>query len=109
MADLKEQYKALFAGPGGEDVLADICRRGNLFEACYTDEDRIRENFAKEILNLAKPHCFRLQNNAGQIGSPNFGSRIFGPRQIIVFTVHPNADAGTNSPATSCSLVGGRL
>jgi len=54
MADLKEQYKSLFSSPGGEDVLADICRRGKLFEYCDTEEDRIRENFAKEILNMAK-------------------------------------------------------
>lgn len=54
MSDTAEKFRSLFRAPGGEEVLAEICRMGHLFEECQTDAERIEENFAKRILNLAK-------------------------------------------------------
>lgn len=54
MTDVKQQFKNVFSSPGGEQVLAEICRMGHLFEECLNEQERIEENFAKRILNLAK-------------------------------------------------------
>lgn len=54
MTDVRAQFRALFSSPGGEAVLVEICKMGHLFEEAANEQERIEENFAKRILNLAK-------------------------------------------------------
>jgi predicted NodU family carbamoyl transferase len=53
MESINAKYRSVFQGPDGEAVLDDICMRGGMFSACENDEQRVRENFAKEIFALA--------------------------------------------------------
>lgn len=53
MSDIAKKYRLVFSGPDGQAVLDDICLRGGLLDRIDTDEQRSRENFAKEILAMA--------------------------------------------------------
>ena len=53
MSDLAAAYRFVFSTPEGQIVLDDICLRFGMFAAAASDEQRIRENCAKEIFALA--------------------------------------------------------
>lgn len=50
---LEAQFKEVFGGTNGQDVLWEICDLGKMFETCSTEEDMGRSNLAKEIFALA--------------------------------------------------------
>ena len=50
--DIKAYYRNTFASLEGQKVLADILEHGNFFNDIETDEDRVRHNFSKYILNM---------------------------------------------------------
>ncbi len=54
MNEMAQKFHDVFSSPGGEEVLAEICRMGHLFTECCNEQERIEENFTKRILSLAK-------------------------------------------------------
>ncbi|HDZ13864.1 MAG TPA: hypothetical protein ENH60_03060 [Pricia sp.] len=50
---LEAQFKKVFGGTDGGDVLWEICELGKMFEPCSSEEELGRSNLAKEIFALA--------------------------------------------------------
>lgn len=53
LSKIGAQFKEVFGGTNGQDVLWEICELGKMFESCSTEEDLGRSNLAKEIFALA--------------------------------------------------------
>jgi len=50
--DIKAYYRNTFASLEGQKVLADILEYGMFADDIITDEDRVKHNFSKYILNM---------------------------------------------------------
>ena len=50
---LESQFRKVFGGTDGQDVLWHICEMGKMFDQCNTEQDMGRSNLAKEIFALA--------------------------------------------------------